>query len=283
MAYDAPQYDPYGEPPPAPQPAAAQNPAGLRQAGWYPQGGQWVPYFRAADGKYYTQQGDSYTSTGDMPPAGFVDGANKPTWPTTESGPPDPVPPPMDTGGGGGGGGGGGTAIDKSYLAPWTEQFRAPKGSQLPTWKPPQEFSYADFKPITAQDLLKDPGYLWREQRIVDRVENSAAAKGLLGSSGTIYDIANSVGDFASQEFGVASDRAWDQWQGGFNNSLSAYNTNYGVSRDTHNYGTDRAKDIYDRAWKEYDDRRKTFQSNQDRPFSKVKDLADIGARAAAY
>lgn len=283
MAYDTPQYDPYGspwvesaaQPQPEPTPTGpAAPPAGLRQAGWYPQGGQWVPYYRAADGKYYTQQGDAYTSTGTMPPAGFVDGANKPTWPTTESGPPDPAPAPSM---GGGGGGGAGTAIDPSYLEPWTETFNAPAGSQLPTWKPPAEFSYADFKPLTSQDLLKDPGYLWRENRIVDRVQNSAAAKGLLGSSGTIYDIANSVGDFASQEYGAASDRHWDQWRGGFDNSLRAYNTNYNTAEDTHNYGTSRARDIYNRAWEEYNNRRQTFWTNQDNAVNRIHRIGSLG------
>lgn len=305
------------------QPAAAYS-GGLTILGWAPNGSSWIPVYKGNNGQLYTGStqnpepwdGDpGQLKTGDGP-------AGQPTWAPNEPAPATAsetyqesvarvnnaavAPPPVVDSGGGSASGGAKPpkppkpAIDPSLLAPWTENFRPPADAALPTYTPPAEFTYEDwqapeaFKPLTAQDLLKDPGYLWRESRITSGLENTAAARGLLNSSGTLYNIGNAVSDFAGQEYGAANNRAWDQWQGNFdasltgyttnrNNAVNNYATNYGVGKDTYNLLTDRSEDVYRRAWDEFRNRQTTYRDNQRHALDNIYRFADLGSRAAAY
>lgn len=262
---------PQGEPP-----AEEQSTKVLK--GYYPVGNQWMPYFRdSRNGQYYIGGDGNWQLTGDMPPGNFVDGTTRPQQPPDVFFN-DTPPPAADPGGGGGGGGGG---LHESHFEPWREPFRAPSGSQLPTWRPPQDFSYADYEPPTADDVLKDPGYLFRRDQVTDSIENSAASRGLLGSSGTLYDVGQASSDFASQEYGKVFDRSYDVWGANRRNAFDSWNANYGVDRDTYGYQVDRAEDVYNRAWSEYTRRRDDFYTNQRNRYDRLTGTVG-GASGAA-
>lgn len=116
-----------------------------------------------------------------------------------------------DTGGGGGGGGGGGD----------TNQFNDFKGTRTTTTNinqggpsgleyipPVPKFDAPGFQAPNASDVLKDPGYQFRLGQGQQSLEQSAAARGLLNTGGTLKDLIGYGQNFASQEYGNVYDRS---------------------------------------------------------------------------
>jgi hypothetical protein len=170
-------------------------------------------------------------------------------------------------------------AIDPTYLAPWE--------GTAPTFEAPQPFSYDEFGGFdpfvapTGESILNDPSYQFRLHEGRDALENSAAARGVLNSGGTLSDLLKYGQQFASQEYGNIFDRdfrTWDATQANKfntyttnrNNAASNYATNYGVSRD-----------VFDRGVNSYQDAKDTFYKNQNNPFDKLSTLLGYGANAA--
>jgi hypothetical protein len=166
--------------------------------------------------------------------------------------------------------GSGGSGVDLSqvsvnpeYLAPWTGT--APTGPAVPEFQSPGEFEQP-----TGDDVLKDPSFLWRVDQGRGAIENSAAAKGVLNSGGTLSDILNYGQKAGSQEFSNIWDRAYGVWNSKWNNALGAFRARESSSNDA-----------YQRAWSQYTDARDTHYRNQNEPFSKLIQAANIGAGAA--
>ncbi len=100
-------------------------------------------------------------------------------------------------------------SINPDYLAPWTREFAEPSEA----------------------DLLRDPSYLFRLSQGRGVLENSAAARGLLNSGGTLTDILNYGQKAGSQEYGNVRENLWrkyiedkDTW---FKNQNEAWNKQY--------------------------------------------------------
>lgn len=165
--------------------------------------------------------------------------------------------------GGNAGGGGGDYAVDPSFLAPYTEQFGAPADAALPQFQSP-----GAFKLPTADEILKDPSYLWEEGRIRDSVQNSASAAGTLNSSGTLDRIMGSVSDFARTNYNNVVNRDFNIWGSNWDHSLQEYGAKTG-----------RATSAYQRAMQEFDQRKNQFFQNQDRPYDKLIGGGSLGAR----
>jgi hypothetical protein len=165
--------------------------------------------------------------------------------------------------GGGGGGDLGSIAINPDYLAPWTRP--APSWGNIPTFNAP-----ADFKQPTAEDLYADPSYTWRVDQGRGALENSAAAKGVLNSGGTLADILNYGQKAASQEYSNVWDRMFGAWNAKWNNELNTFRASKDVSDD-----------MYGRAWQQYADAKDTWYRNQSEPFSKLMQAGSLGASAA--
>ena len=96
-----------------------------------------------------------------------------------------------------------------------------------------------------AEAALNDPGYQFRANEGLRGLQQSAAARGLLGSGGTLKDIAGWSQNFAKQEYGDV-----------FNRNLAGYNTRFGTAKDVYDrdlgayqakFGT--AKDVFDRRY----------------------------------
>lgn len=140
------------------------------------------------------------------------------------------------TGNGGGGDDGPPIQVDPSYLEPWTK-----------------EFTFGEFQAPTAESIKSDPGYLFRRGEAVGTLQNSAAAKGLLNSGGTLYDIMRLGDAMAGQEFQNAWDRNWGM---------------YSANRDA--------------AWRRYTESKDTWFRNQNEPWNKLMSSANAGRAAAS-
>lgn len=70
-------------------------------------------------------------------------------------------------------------------------------------------------------EALNDPGYQFRANEGRRALEQSAAARGLLGSGGTLKDINSWGQNFAKQEYGDV-----------FNRKLTGYNTRFNTEKD---------------------------------------------------
>lgn len=174
---------------------------------------------------------------------------------------------------------GGGNALDPSYLAPWDQQFNP--GVQMPGEFNYQDFGgWGDFKAPTAESMLQDPSYQFRRDEMTGAMQNRASAGGLLGSSGTIKDMLDQVGKYASLEYGNIWNRDFGAWNQAGQNKLATYGANRGNAADawTKNYG--RATSLYDQSWQQFLDRKNTWYANQNNPFDKLSRLAGIGAGA---
>jgi hypothetical protein len=189
--------------------------------------------------------------------------------PPDEAPPAETAPPPSDTGGGGGGyapppdtstdyGGfktpppklpdyGGGVP---SYV-PETPVFTPPTYTPPPAFSfrdyvAPDKFTYADYVPTTAADLYADPSYQFRVDQGLQALTNSAAARGIANTGGTLKDFLNYGQNAASQEFGAVDTRrlgdyrtnrgnAFDNWQANAAQGVTDYNTARGAAVDTYN------------------------------------------------
>ena len=167
-------------------------------------------------------------------------GATPPTGPSGPSGP--------STGGGGGGGLGN---LGGLFTQPFPGVFTppaAPTGppswlGSAPQFHPPSFPQVTPFAKPTLQDALSDPGYQFAATEGQNALERSAAARGTLGTSGTLKDILAWGGNYAQQRYGDVFNRAKD-----------VYNTNYQTQfTDPYNAAYKSALDVFSPqldAWK---------------------------------
>lgn len=154
-------------------------------------------------------------------------------------------------------------AIDPSYLEPFNE--RSPNAPNLPMFD-----AIAPFQGPNKESVLSDPGYAFRKDQGLGAIANSAGAKGLLGSSGTVFDLAKFADQNAANEF----ENVW-------NRDFAVYNTDANNRLTKYRADTDAITSAYDRALANWMQRRDTFYANQSNPFSKLIDVARIGAGTA--
>lgn len=119
----------------------------------------------------------------------------------------DPGPAPVPTLGTLGGLGGAGTLTAPFTQAPptlasGTPWFRDAPGLNLPQFKAPDPF-----RATTAEDVYADPGYAFLLGEGQKGVQQSAAARGLLNSGGTLKDIARWTEDYAGTRFNDVDQR----------------------------------------------------------------------------
>lgn len=112
----------------------------------------------------------------------------------------------------------------------------------------------------SGQDVLnQDPGYGFRLDQGRQSIEQSAAARGLLNSGGTLKDILGYGQSLGSQEYANAVGRAKDTWM--------------------MNAGND--QNYNDWAWNQFMRSQDQYTGQQDRAFDKFYKTTTLGANAA--
>ena len=89
-------------------------------------------------------------------------------------------------------------------------QFTAPQFAWGEQWQAP-----------TLEQARNEPGYQFAADEGTRALQQSAAARGVLGSGGTLKDISSWANRFAEQNYGNVFDR-----------SLQGYNTRFGTAKD---------------------------------------------------
>lgn len=96
-----------------------------------------------------------------------------------------------------------------------------PNYGKAPMFSAPQ-FAWGEkWQAPSMDDALNDPGYQFRANEGRRALEQSAAAKGVLGSGGTLKNIDAWGQNFAKQEYGDV-----------FNRNLTGYNTRFNTAKD---------------------------------------------------
>lgn len=117
-------------------------------------------------------------------------------------------------GGGGYGGGGGGYGGGANYAASGSSISPGTAGA-VP------QFNYTPFQAPTYESAISDPGYQFALKEGADQLQHSAAARGVLRTSGTLKDLMNYGQQAAAQ-----------QYQNVFNRDLQAWGANYQGQKD---------------------------------------------------
>lgn len=315
--------DPYAFPS-SPPPATSTPPSASAGITYTPAGyaAGGTPLYRGSDGKLYSQNTQNGQVTGytEMDPGtqvyDTVDaakayaqgvGSYAPALSAGQAGGTGTVENPTGVGTNEG------FAIDPALLAPWTERFQGPSSPPTftpPGYTPPAPFSYQSFdygQPFTAPTLeqaQQEPGYQFALDQGLKALQQSAAAKGVLRTGGTLKDLIN-YGQAAGQgnyqnvfnrnlgTYQTNFGNRLNAYQTNFQDALAAYGTNYGVGKDTYENLYRGAQDTfsslanqnaadYARALTDYNNRFGAYQYNQSAPFTKQLSLAQLGAAASA-
>lgn len=188
------------------------------------------------------------------------------------------TPPPT------GGGGGGGTV--GNLLSPFAGSMPAiPQGTgylpQLPTFTPPTYKAPDAFKAPSAEDAINSPGYQFRLGQGEQALQQSAAARGVLNTGGTLRDILGYGQNFASGEYANVYGRAADTYD---RNYKSQYTDPYAIAYKgavdsfapkmtgytTEAAAGQRASEMgYNNAWDQYLQNFRQFQDQRDSTWNK--------------
>jgi hypothetical protein len=116
--------------------------------------------------------------------------------------------------------------------------YQAPDKFSYGDYQAPDNFSYDAFnapdKFVAPDDVTmqNDPGWKFRQKTGQQEFLNSAAAKGLSRSGGTMKDFINYNQEAASQEYGQVYNRALGEWNTDYGAKLGTYNTNRANAAD---------------------------------------------------
>jgi hypothetical protein len=105
-------------------------------------------------------------------------------------------------------------------------------------------FSYDNYTPTTAADLTADPSYSFRVGEGLQALTNSAAARGVANTGGTLKDFINYGQNAASQEFGAVDARRLQDYTTNRANAFQNYAMNEANRAST--YTTNRAGAVSD-------------------------------------
>lgn len=101
-------------------------------------------------------------------------------------------------------------------LKPWESAGQTGLQGQLAGLADPSSYygyRFQGFDPNSV-NVEQDPGYQFRLQQGQQSIQNSQAARGLQGSGGALKELMNYGQGLASQEYGNAYNRGYQNWQG---------------------------------------------------------------------
>lgn len=122
--------------------------------------------------------------------------------------------------------------------------FNAPMFDPGPAFVAPEPFAYDPFAAPTLEEAKAEPGYEFARSEGLRGLENSASARGVARTGGTLKDLIGWGNRFAEQNYGNVFNRSASVYDRNRMNAADAYKTNYGISKDVFdtNYGVRRDK-----------------------------------------
>lgn len=165
-------------------------------------------------------------------------------------------------------------------LDPWTEPFTGGGARPaLPTIGPFNE--PGPFKGPTPEEAFADPGYVFARDQSLEGLQNSAAAKGLLRSGGTLKDLLAWGNNFATQRYGDVYKRRADEYDKNLAALIQDYQLDTGATLTNAQLASNRYDADYDKQWREYLEREDAYRKNQAALFDRLKWRTELGYGAA--
>lgn len=178
-----------------------------------------------------------------------------------------------------------------TLTAPFTGTFNAPNTSVGSWWEDIPELNLPTFKqadpfaPTTAADVTKDPGYAFLLGEGQRGVAQSAAARGLTNSGGTLKDIAKWTEDYAGTRFNDVDQRrrndysinyqtqTLDPYKYAYQSALDAYAPKL-TAWTTKASANQRAGELnYSNAWQQFLQQYNQFVDQRDSTWNKVSSV----------
>lgn len=166
---------------------------------------------------------DKYAPDPGAPPPQSTGGAPPPPAPAA-----GPAPPP-------------GGPIASAYLGAaglpangTAPTFTAADYTPPPPLQAPPAFSYADFVAPDPSQLNQDPLFNYTLKTQQDAIQKGAAARGILNTGGTIYDLLSNAKDIASTGYADLFNRNKSVYDTNRAGAFDAYKTNYGIGKDVY-------------------------------------------------
>lgn len=152
-------------------------------------------------------------------------------------------------------------------------------GPSAPTFDfgpaPDFNFTFDAFKAPTLDDAKAEPGYEFARGEGLRAMQQSAAGRGVLRTSGTLKDLAAWGNRFAEQNYGNVFNRAASTHDRNFGNAFDVAKTRYMGDLDewsTNAAAKQRAGELaFQRAWEEY-------VYSQDDAYRRWRDIYTSGA-----
>lgn len=124
-------------------------------------------------------------------------------------------------------------------------QFTTPWSGSFPTFPTAQPFVAP-----TGQEVLNDPGYKFRLGEGQNQLEQSAAARGLLNTGGTLKDVLRYGQSFASNEYGNVYNRKANEYQTNYGTQvLDPYQNAYKNAMDSYNVWRNQQNDSWNKVF----------------------------------
>lgn len=132
-----------------------------------------------------------------------------------------------------------------------TPSYSGPSAPGLPTVQVPQ-FNAPTFSAPTGASEQNDPGYQFRLAQGEQALQNSAAARGVLNTGGTLKDVLGYGQNYASQEYANVFNRALQNYANQYQLAKDKYAPLYGQYQNV--FGAQNAADLaaFQRAWDQY-------------------------------
>jgi hypothetical protein len=139
-------------------------------------------------------------------------------------------------------GGGGGSTLATLALPERGPQYEGPMSPNLTDFGPAPDF---EWQPTTREHLFADPSYQFRLGEGERALQQSAAARGVLRTGGTLKDILGYGQNFASQEYGNVDARRFRDALAGYQPKIEDWRLRSGATINAGELAFQRAWDAY--------------------------------------
>lgn len=173
---------------------------------------------------------------------------------------------------------------DKEFGRSFSDYYSspAPTYNQGPAYNPGPAYQEQDF------NFQEDPGAKYRQEQAAKAVQASAAAKGMLHSTGTLNQIQKNASDLASQEYNSAFNRFTNKRDFGrqsFENDRSfgrnTYMDDRNFGRNLYQQDVEQANNNRNFGYTRYRNDMADFMTNLQNKYARFSNLAGAGQNAA--